>query len=92
MHLALLQWKSIDILPREKNKFAMVFLKDTRSVENLVDIIRTIDRITACAKMILEALMTEDFLLKENFCDANDLEKSWNSTVIPPIVLKFLGV
>ena len=36
--------------------------------------------------------MTEELHLKDSFCDANDLEKSWNNTVIPPIVLKFLGV
>lgn len=78
--------------PREANKSGMVFLKDTTSVEDMADTIRSIDPITACAKMIREALMTEDFHLKDKFCDANDLEKSWNNIVIPPVVLKFLGV
>ena len=43
------------------------------------------------ALMIKNALLTVDFDLNDKFCDAKDLEESWENTKIPEPLLQFFA-
>ncbi len=66
----------------------MVFLNV--SVEEVVDIVRSIDPVKDAAKLIRKALLDSDFGLEDRFCDSHDLQYSWNNMKIPEVVLDFL--
>lgn len=74
--------------PTEANKSAMVFLNVEET--EMADMIRSTDAINECASAMREALLGYSFDLQDKFCDAADLEESWDTMDIPDVVLTFL--
>ena len=72
-------------------KSAMAFLK-TCNIDDMADKIRLTDPINECATILRNSLMDVNFGLQDKFCDASDLEDSWNNIDIPQPLLKFLSV
>ena len=77
-------------LPKCSNKSSIVHSKDY-SQADMVNQLRDIDPIRMCADMIRSSLLEVDFNLDDSFCDASDLEDSWNEMVMPDPVARFFS-
>ena len=75
--------------PKQANKSMMFFKRDIAA--KMAENIRNSNPLTQAASTIKDALLNVDFNLNDRFCDAQDLEESWDSTKIPEPLLHFFA-
>ena len=76
--------------PKQLTKSVMFFGNNV-TAETMAETIRNADPVRECALLLRQSLLETDFDLNDRFCDASDLEKSWNKVKIPEPLLKFFA-
>ena len=61
------------------------------STEDIINTIRSLDKIKSAAKSIRTALKQVDFKLKDTICDVEELKQLWLNTKTPDELLTFFS-
>ena len=77
--------------PKQANKSMMFFYKGL-SCNDMAETIRGSDCIKECAELLRESLKGVNFDLNDKFCDAAELNESWDTVQIPDPLLKFFKI
>lgn len=76
--------------PKQKNEPLLVFSASI-SPEDLASKLRSIDAVRNAGEILRKELLHVDFHLDDKFCDAKELQKSWENTEIPDVLLNFFS-
>ena len=83
--------KSIQFCTPDRTNQSLFVYSMSVSTEDIINTIRSLDKIKSAAKSIRTALKQVDFKLQDRFSDAEELKQSWLNTKIPDELLTFFS-